>query len=85
MKSVLRLAGVLLLAPVSFSVTAHAQVPYTQGAVTRVVLLSIVPGHSDSQSDIVGPPPMTGILATLSPTKTWPLSMAFPTKCTSFA
>ncbi len=48
MKSVLRLAGVLLLAPVSFSVTAHARVPYTQGTVTRVVLLSIVPGHSDA-------------------------------------
>ena len=48
MKSALRLAGALLLAPVFFTVTAHAQVPYTQGTVTRVVLLSIVPGHSDA-------------------------------------
>jgi hypothetical protein len=43
-----RLAGALLLVVVAFTVTAHAQVPYNQGTVTRVVLLSIVPGHSDA-------------------------------------
>ena len=48
MKSVVHLAGALLLALVSSDVTARAQVPYDQGAVTRVVLLSITPGHSDA-------------------------------------
>jgi hypothetical protein len=48
MKSALRLAGVLLLGLVPSTVTAHAQVPYNQGTVTRVVLLSTVPGHSDA-------------------------------------
>ena len=48
MKSAVRLAGVLLLALVAATVTARAQVPYNQGHVTRVVLLSITPGHSDA-------------------------------------
>ena len=48
MKTAVRLAGALLLALVAFTVTARAQVPYNQGPVTRVVLLSVVPGHSDA-------------------------------------
>lgn len=47
-KLAVRLAGALLLALVASTVTARAQVPYNQGTVTRVVLLSIVPGHSDA-------------------------------------
>ena len=47
MKSI-RLAGVLLLALIAATVTTRAQVPYSQGTVTRVVLLSTVPGHSDA-------------------------------------
>jgi hypothetical protein len=42
------LAGALLLALTSATVTARAQVPYSQGTVTRVVLLSTIPGHSDA-------------------------------------
>ena len=48
MKSAVRLAGALLLALVASTLTARAQVPYTQGTVTRVVLLSVIPGHSDA-------------------------------------
>jgi hypothetical protein len=48
MKPAVRLAGALLLALVASTVTARAQVPYKQGTVTRVVLLSIIPGHSDA-------------------------------------
>ena len=48
MKSAVRVAGVLLLALLASSVAARAQVPYNQGTVTRVVLLSIIPGHSDA-------------------------------------
>ena len=48
MKPVVRIAVVALFASiVSFS-AAHAQVPYTQGPVERVVLISIIPGHSDA-------------------------------------
>jgi hypothetical protein len=47
-KSAVRVAGVLLLALLASSVAARAQVPYNQGTVTRVVLLSIIPGHSDA-------------------------------------
>ncbi len=48
MKHAIRLTGALLLAFVVSTVTARAQVPYSQGTVTRVVLLSIIPGHSDA-------------------------------------
>jgi hypothetical protein len=48
MKPAVRLAGALLLAFVVSTITARAQVPYNQGPVTRVVLLSIIPGHSDA-------------------------------------
>jgi hypothetical protein len=48
MKSAVRLAGILLLGLIASTATAHAQVPYNQGTVTRVVLLSTVPGHSDA-------------------------------------
>jgi hypothetical protein len=48
MKHAIRLTGALLLAFVVSTVTARAQVPYSQGIVTRVVLLSIIPGHSDA-------------------------------------
>jgi hypothetical protein len=48
MKSAARLAGALLLVLVASTFTARAQVPYNQGPVTRVILLSIFPGHSDA-------------------------------------
>jgi hypothetical protein len=48
MKFVARLAGALLLASVVSAVPAHAQLPYEQGPVTRVVLVAINPGHSDA-------------------------------------
>ena len=48
MKPAVRLAGALLLAFVASTITARAQIPYKQGTVTRVVLLSIIPGHSDA-------------------------------------
>jgi hypothetical protein len=48
MKLAVRLAGALLLACVVTVTAAHAQVPYNQGTVSRVVLLSITPGHSDA-------------------------------------
>lgn len=48
MKPTVRLAGALLLALLASTVTARAQVLYNQGTVTRVVLLSIIPGHSDA-------------------------------------
>ncbi len=48
MKHTVSLAVALLLALVASATTARAQVPYNQGTVTRVVLLSIIPGHSDA-------------------------------------
>jgi hypothetical protein len=48
MKAAVRLAGALLLALVGSTVAARAQVPYSQGTVTRVVLLSTIPGHSNA-------------------------------------
>jgi hypothetical protein len=48
MKSAVRLTGALLLALIASTATAHAQVPYKQGTVTRVVLLSVIPGHSNA-------------------------------------
>jgi hypothetical protein len=48
MNSAVRLTGALLLALVVSTVTARAQVPYKQGTVTRVVLLSVIPGHFDA-------------------------------------
>lgn len=48
MKHGIRLTGALLLALAVSTITARAQVPYSQGTVTRVVLLSIIPGHSDA-------------------------------------
>jgi hypothetical protein len=48
MKPAVRLAGALLLAALAFTITARAQAPYNQGTVTRVVLLSLIPGHSDA-------------------------------------
>lgn len=48
MKAAIRLAGALLLALVGSTVAARAQVPYSQGTVTRVVLLSTIPGHSNA-------------------------------------
>jgi hypothetical protein len=48
MKHGVRLTGALLLAFAVSTITARAQVPYSQGTVTRVVLLSILPGHSDA-------------------------------------
>ena len=48
MKSAVRITvAALFISLVSLS-AAHAQVPYTQGAVERVVLISIIPGHSDA-------------------------------------
>lgn len=48
MKPAVRLAGALLLAFVASTFTVHAQVPYSQGNVTRVVLINITPGRSDA-------------------------------------
>ena len=48
MKPAVRLAGALLLAFVASTFTVHAQVPYSQGNVTRVVLINITPGKSDA-------------------------------------
>jgi hypothetical protein len=48
MKHTVHLAVALLLALVASTTTTRAQVPYNQGTVTRVVLLSIIPGHSDA-------------------------------------
>ena len=48
MKPAARLAGALLLVLVASTFTARAQVPFNQGPVTRVVLISILPGHSDA-------------------------------------
>jgi hypothetical protein len=47
MKIAFRIFAVLLISLAAVS-AAHAQVPYTQGTVTRVVLISITPGHSDA-------------------------------------
>jgi len=48
MKPAVRMAvAALFIAIVSLS-AAHAQVPYSQGPVERVVLISIIPGHSDA-------------------------------------
>src|SRR5271169_2885441 len=48
MKPALRITVVALFASIVSLSAAHAQVPYTQGPVERVTLLSIVPGHSDA-------------------------------------
>ncbi len=48
MKPALRIAVVALFASIVSLSTAHAQVPYAQGPVERVVLISIFPGHSDA-------------------------------------
>jgi hypothetical protein len=48
MKPAARLAGALLLVLVASTFTARAQVPFNQGPVTRVVLINILPGHSDA-------------------------------------
>ena len=48
MKPAVRLAGALLLAFVASTFTSHAQVPYSQGNVTRVVLINITPGRFDA-------------------------------------
>jgi hypothetical protein len=48
MKPAVRLAGALLLACLASTITARGQAPYNQGTVTRVVLLSLIPGHSDA-------------------------------------
>lgn len=45
--SVRLLVAALFVSIVSLS-AAHAQVPYAQGPVERVVLISIIPGHSDA-------------------------------------
>jgi hypothetical protein len=43
-----RLTVVALFVSLVSLAAAHAQVPYTQGPVERVVLISIIPGHSDA-------------------------------------
>jgi hypothetical protein len=48
MKKVLCYAMALLGLAFAAATTAKAQVPYEQGAVERVVLIHILPGHSDS-------------------------------------
>ena len=48
MKPALRTAVVALFASIVSLSAAHAQVPYAQGPVERVVLISIFPGHSDA-------------------------------------
>jgi hypothetical protein len=48
MKPALRIAVVALFASIVSLSAAHAQVPYAQGPVERVVLISIIPGHSDA-------------------------------------
>ncbi len=48
MKPALRIAVVALFASIVSLSTAYAQVPYAQGPVERVVLISIIPGHSDA-------------------------------------
>jgi hypothetical protein len=48
MKPTVRIAVVALFASIVSLSAAHAQVPYTQGPVERVVLISILPGHSDA-------------------------------------
>jgi hypothetical protein len=48
MKPALRIAVVALFASIVSLSAAHAQVPYTQGPLERVVLISIIPGHSDA-------------------------------------
>ena len=48
MKPAVSLAGAVLLAFGTSTVAVRAQVPYSQGTVTRVVLLSTIPGHSNA-------------------------------------
>jgi hypothetical protein len=47
MKPALRMAVAALFVSI-VSLSAHAQVPYAQGPVERVTLISILPGHSDA-------------------------------------
>ena len=48
MKPALRITVAALFISLVSLATAHAQVPYAQGPVERVVLISIFPGHSDA-------------------------------------
>jgi hypothetical protein len=48
MKSAVRIAAIAFFASIVTLSAAHAQVPYAQGPVERVTLLTIVPGHSDA-------------------------------------
>src|ERR1700722_14865365 len=48
MKKVIGFAMAVVGISLAAVAAASAQVPYTEGPVTRVVLLKIVPGHSDA-------------------------------------
>jgi hypothetical protein len=48
MKQLFRIAAVVVFAAFVFTSTSHAQVPYSEGHVERVVLLELVPGHSNA-------------------------------------
>ncbi len=48
MKPALRIAVLVLFASIVSLSAAHAQVPYIQGPVERVTLLSVTPGRSDA-------------------------------------
>ena len=48
MKQAVRLAVTALAVAFATLTAAHAQVPYNQGPVERVVLLHTTPGHSDA-------------------------------------
>ncbi|MDR3741472.1 MAG: hypothetical protein P4L40_20840 [Terracidiphilus sp.] len=48
MKLALQLAAAALFVSTALVTTAHAQVPYSQGTVERVVLLHVNGGHSDA-------------------------------------
>jgi hypothetical protein len=48
MKRSFRFATAALFLCLVSLAAAHAQVPYSQGPVERVVLISIIPGHSDA-------------------------------------
>jgi hypothetical protein len=48
MKKVIGLAMAVLGISIAVVSAAPAQVPYSEGPVTRVVLIKIVPGHSDA-------------------------------------
>jgi hypothetical protein len=48
MKKALRFALAILVVSLATVSAAHAQVTYNEGAVERVVLIRILPGHSDA-------------------------------------